>query len=154
MESSAPTSQQLPINSVVVAEEIVHGTVTITPLESQPPFMLSGHGDHWSTTAEDLILQLPSPTQTTPTPPTSIRYNIIFTLSSSNHTFDSPALEITQIGQNAFICPPAQSEGGTIAVSFLNAVTAPVTYSLGFRIKPLGGTTINWDPAVAFNPPE
>ncbi|HSK80040.1 MAG TPA: hypothetical protein VLQ45_26540 [Thermoanaerobaculia bacterium] len=145
MKPNAASSLRPPLRPVILPEEIVNGTVTITPSEGSSPFVLSGSGNQWSTTDEELALQ---PDSLAP-----IRYNITFTLSSSSHTFASPALEISQGNQNAFICQPHQSEGATVAVSFLNAVTQQINYNLGFRINTPSGT-INWDPAVAFNPPD
>lgn len=153
MESKAATSLLPPIYTIVVPDVIVPATVKIIPTsESNPAFVLSGHGDHWSAAGEDLTLHLPSQAST----PIRVRYNVTFMLSSSGYTFASPALEIFQGDQGAFICQPAQSEGATVTVSFLNAVnqgSEPVIYNLGFRINTPNGT-INWDPQVAFNPPD
>jgi hypothetical protein len=122
----------------------VPGTVTIIPQEGNPPFRLSGSGEHWSAEEGELTLHLAN----------RAIYTFIFTLSSSGFTFDSPALEISHGNQSAFICQMPDSGNTTVTVRFLNDVTQAVTYHLGFRIKDVNNNPTPWDPAVAFNPPD
>ncbi|HSF41425.1 MAG TPA: hypothetical protein VLT87_16620 [Thermoanaerobaculia bacterium] len=150
MDTAARTTDlQFPRFQTTSPNGTVIGTVTITPTTGSNPFELSGSGEGWVAEGQALTL--------TPASESRVLYVLTFGFpaTSSGFGFDAVAVEVSKRGEEAFICQLGEPGAATVTLNLIDALTSgSAQYDLGFHIVTPNGSTIPWDPAVAFNPPD